>query len=117
METPLDKEIAETETRLAELKQERDVLLGQTRLYCVVCKTSHPINKYRYLQTHWYVEPHGCSGGDYWKQGDGECQCPCGQVLRLYKLPEVMALKYVFGSREDTHNTTYKAPHARLDRT
>ena len=115
MKTPLDAEILAAETRLAELKQERDVLLAQTKLYCVECMQSHPISKYTYLQTHWYVEPYGCSGGDYYKQGDGECVCPCTAVLRLYQLPEIMALKRLFKECIKTYSTTYRAPHARWD--
>ena len=50
-----------------------------------------------YIQTHCYVEPHGCSGGDYWYASDGAFNCPtCGHRNRLYDSPEVEKLRKGF---------------------
>lgn len=63
------------------------------------CGTMHKVGSLEYIQTHWYVEPHGCSGGDYWNQGEGQWLCPsCGHRNRLYDSPDVTALKYSFAS-------------------
>jgi hypothetical protein len=42
---------------------------------CAACKHRCLISNITLYQTHWYVSPSGCSGGDYWKEG--ECQFVC----------------------------------------
>lgn len=39
---------------------------------CRGCGAHFPIAKAKFIQTHFYIEPHGCTGGDYWKQGEGQ---------------------------------------------
>lgn len=47
----------------------------------------------------------GCTGGDYWKQGEGQFECPkCGHVNRLYDRPDVVELKRYFASVEDVYD-------------
>lgn len=58
-----------------------------------------------YLQTHWYVEPFSCTGGDYWNAGEGQFICPkCGAKNRLYERPEVEKLKRYFKAVEDKYD-------------
>jgi hypothetical protein len=58
-----------------------------------------------YIQKHWYTEPFGCSGGDYWNVGEGQFFCPeCSTQNRLYERPEVVKLKSYFKSVEDRHD-------------
>lgn len=57
-----------------------------------------------YIQTHWYVEPYSCSGGAYWKSGEGAWICPfCNHFNRLYVSLDVTALKPYFNKVEDTY--------------
>jgi hypothetical protein len=52
------------------------------------------------------VEPYSCTGGEYWREGEGKFECPkCGEINRLLdrhitdKLPDrsdVIKLKYNF---------------------
>lgn len=48
---------------------------AQRELKCC-CGASHAINTLELLVTHWYTEPHGCTGGDYWSEGEFEFVCP-----------------------------------------
>lgn len=49
---------------------------GNRELTCGNCKTMHRIKNLVYIQTYWYVQPHGCTGGDYWNTGEGYFICP-----------------------------------------
>ena len=63
-----------------------------------------------YIQTHWYVQPSGCAGGDYYKQGEGNWDClSCGRRNRLYDKPEITALKPLFMSVRDCYCTDFSA--------
>lgn len=46
------------------------------RIKCATCDKSHPINKLMLVVTHRYTGPHGCTGGDYWSEGDWCFVCP-----------------------------------------
>lgn len=71
------------------------------------CGQLHTIGELEYIQTHYYVSPHGCTGGDYWLPGEGNWVCPtCGHRNRLYASPEVAALKGSFKSTKDTYDKT-----------
>jgi transcription initiation factor IIE alpha subunit len=57
-----------------------------------------------YIQTHFYVSPWGCTGGDFWKQGEGQFDCPkCGYKNRLYDRKEFQELKHYFKDIIDEH--------------
>jgi hypothetical protein len=89
--------IAEAEAHLARLRGLENRLLGKTAVVCRKCKASHEIEALTYIQTHWYVRPYGCTGGDYYNAGDGQWDCPlCGVKNRLYDKPEIMALRARF---------------------
>lgn len=63
------------------------------------------IGRLVYVQTHWYREPYGCSGGDYWLMGEGQWVCPkCGHRNRLYSSPEVEAFKPFFKGVHDVYD-------------
>jgi hypothetical protein len=59
----------------------------------------------RFIQTHWYVEPFGCGGGDYYQAGEGVAVCPnCGRENRLYDSPHLNGLKRYFKEVEDRYD-------------
>lgn len=69
------------------------------------CGGEHEIGSLVYIQTHHYVSPHGCTGGDYWLQDEGQWRCPsCGHLNRLYDSPDVQELKSHFKSVENRHD-------------
>jgi len=52
---------------------------GRRMILCS-CGKRHQICKLVRVVTHWYVEPHGCTGGDYWREGEWAFICPKTQV-------------------------------------
>jgi len=45
-------------------------------LPCASCGRRHQIGKLDAIATHWYVEPSGCTDGDYWLEGEWHFVCP-----------------------------------------
>jgi rubredoxin len=86
------------------LLKELDRAIERTIVACDGCRIAHVICDLTYIQTHWYTEPHGCTGGDYWNQGEGQWECPdCGHVNRLYNKPEIEKLKRYFATVVKTY--------------
>ena len=68
------------------------------------CGKESEIRNLTYIQTHHYVSPYGCTGGDYYRQSEGQYTCPsCGERTRLYRVPEIEELKYLFSSVVDEY--------------
>ena len=77
---------------------------SQTEVACEKCDSVHQISDLTYIQTHWYEDPYGCTGGDRWHSGEGQWGCICGFRNRLYNKPEITALKYRFGNIKEEYN-------------
>ncbi len=96
--------VEEIDKKIEELREKRASLLSKTLVKCtdywghkLGCGKCTQIGKLTYIQTYWYVEPYSCTGGDYWRQGEGQFECTkCGYLNRLYKRPEVEKLKHHF---------------------
>jgi len=68
------------------------------------CGKKLAISRLTYIQTHWYVAPYSCTGGDYWNSGEGQFFCPeCKKLNRLYERPDVVELKHSFGAIKDAY--------------
>lgn len=108
---PTNDEVQRAEAVLAARETALDLQQRDTLLQCTSqiatgkgCSQLSRVGDLTYIQTHWYVSPHGCSGGDYWKQGEGRWACPeCGHENRLYATPAIEALKSKFKAVEDRH--------------
>ena len=108
---PTDQQVAEAIAILDRRAQAEKSAKAETLVQCTTqiatgkgCKAWHAIKDLVYIQTHWYTEPHGCTGGDYWSEGEGQWICPaCGHRNRLYATPEVEAMKRQFASVEKVH--------------
>lgn len=97
-------DIESIDRKIAQLEAQKAELLRNTRAQCTACKRRYAVKNLTYIQTHWYVEPHGCTEGGYWKMGEGRFDCPgCGHNNRLYDRKEVEALKWHFGAIKDTY--------------
>jgi rubrerythrin len=71
---------------------------------CTSCHAQHAIGDLVYIQTHWYVHPYSCTGGDYWNEGEGNFKCPaCNAINRLYNREEYQKLKHRFKEIVKTH--------------
>lgn len=109
---PSDVQVAEAKNILAERDRADKEAKSETLIQCTTqvatgkgCKAWYAIKDLVYIQTHWYTKPHGCTGGDYWNEGEGQWICPaCGHRNRLYKTPEVEQMKSLFASVEKIHN-------------
>lgn len=100
----VDKKINKLEEQIKSLREQQSNMLEQILIDCPSCSKPFPIMESEYLQTHWYTPPRGCSEGDYWNTGEGNCICPhCESRLRLYKVPEIEKLKYQFKSVRDVY--------------
>jgi len=99
----IDARIAKAEATVQKLVQKRKELLGLTVVECK-CGLQFWIRDLTYIQTHWYTPPRGCTEGDYWNAGEGQWQCKCGHLNRLYNKPEIEKLKRLFKDVEDTYD-------------
>lgn len=68
--TSVEKQQAIAEKALAKISSIRK----RRKIVCS-CGDAHAICELELLVTHWYVEPHGCSGGDYWREGEWQFTC------------------------------------------
>lgn len=108
---PTDIQVSEAKAILAEREKAEKKAISETLVQCTTqvatgkgCGAWHPIKELTYIQTHWYNEPYGCTGGDNWYAGEGQWRCPsCGHLNRLYVTPEVEAMKAQFARIENTY--------------
>lgn len=64
------------------IEQQKKVRARKT--FLCVCGHIHRIKDCVVIQTHWYVSPSGCTGGDYWNEGELQIVCPnTGQRNRV----------------------------------
>lgn len=100
----LDKQIAALGAQAAAYRSSIEIVSAQIDdlkkqivLTCPNCDRDEQIQNLTYIQTHWYTPPRGCTEGDYWNEGEGQYDCPhCKTRWRLYKLPEIEAMKRLF---------------------
>jgi hypothetical protein len=67
---------------------------------CASCKRRCLISSTTLYQTHWHIPPRGCSGGDYWKEG--ECQFICKHCNVVNRLLADAEKENVFKSKYST---------------
>lgn len=102
----VEKKIERTKVTLKNLLQKKDEILSHTKVQCGHCGSQHEIRDLEFIQTHYYVRPYSCSGGDYWNEDDeGISECLyCGGRMRFYNMPEIMKLRHLFAKRKDEHD-------------
>jgi len=109
---PSDDEVAAAKLVIAARHEAIETQRRETLLRCTSqiatgqgCGEMSRLGNLTYIQTHVYVEPSGCSGGDYWRLGEGQWACPrCGHVNRLYASPAIEQMKHSFRVVEDRHD-------------
>jgi len=109
--TEIDDEIIRHEELIARLRERRAKAVGEVKITCESnnhgkgCGQSFPIKDITYIATHWYTSPSGCTGGDYWNEGEGEFVCPsCGHQNRMYDREHYQAMKRQFKNVVDRHD-------------
>ncbi len=107
----IEKRLEVVETQRQELRAAQAEALSRKYVTCTNncygkgCGKKSRIGNLVYIQTHYYVSPYSCSGGDYWNEGEGQFDCPkCGHRNRMYDRPEVMELDLYFGSRQNVYD-------------
>jgi len=104
----MEAHIARVEKLRAELALDRHNLMACTETTCSGegCGTVFEIGALVYMQTHWYVEPYGCTDGDYWNPGEGQWVCPeCGHRNRLIsELEHLSNFKRFFKAIKDVYD-------------
>jgi hypothetical protein len=75
--------MANLEDKLLGIRQEESKILeaidkrnSRRTIKCDSCEDSHKIKDVVAIQTHWYTSPQGCTGGDYWSEGELNFVCP-----------------------------------------
>lgn len=96
-EEAVREQLAKLKKKERKLQKKLTKIQMEELIQCQNCGSEFAVKVLTYIQTHWYVEPYSCTGGDYWEPGEGQWDCPCCDARnRLYNQPEVMALKPYF---------------------
>lgn len=75
--------------QLREAQYQLREAIGNSFLVCRSCKKKSKVSTITLIQSHWYVTPYSCNGGDYWNTGEKQYNCPkCGHRNRDYNHPE-----------------------------
>jgi hypothetical protein len=108
----IEKDIEAVNNTLDGLLAERTKALSRKQVTCTTnlanrgdgCGSRFQIGTLTFIQTHYYISPWGCTGGDFWKEGEGAFECPkCGYRNRLYNRKEIQELKPYFKNFVDEH--------------
>lgn len=96
----IEKEIADLEEKIKSLREE---IAPNCFIVCPKCEVKNSIKKWTWIESWWYEEAYGCTGGDRWRPGNGfYWRCPeCNIDLRAYqpdKNKNWDYWKYKFGS-------------------
>ena len=76
----LERELEKIRKKEAEILAKIDKRNKKRKIKCAACGSSHQIQELTLIQTHWYVAPTGCIGGDFWKEGEMQFVCPDTQI-------------------------------------
>ena len=113
----LDQTIKRTKQILSNLRKQRDEKNSRKFVICGKCKKKTQIRKTVFIQTHWYVTPEGCCGGDYWNVGEAQFLCTkCGIRNRLLseKSKELVAFKLLFYKVFEEHDGSITYPFVNI---
>ena len=67
------------------LHKEKQDIKSRRMITCLHCQKRTSLPKAIVIRTHWYTEPHGCTGGDYWNFGEYRFVCmKCEHATRAY---------------------------------
>lgn len=72
----LKQEIYDTAAEINELQKKIKKLEDKFKYKCPSCKKFSKIKDTNAIQHHYYIEPHGCTSGDYWVTSGIEWYCP-----------------------------------------
>ena len=102
----LNEEIEQAEKEIDALQNRIKELKGKFKYKCPNCKKMSMLKKTDSVQHHFYVEPYGCTGGDYWNTAGVSWTCPkCESKLRpsYGERDEWQSISSYFKSKTDEH--------------
>lgn len=67
--------ILKLEEELESARNDLKNVRSRRKILCY-CGEFHKIQDLIVIITHFYIEPYGCTGGDYWKEGEWQFSCP-----------------------------------------
>lgn len=70
-----NKRVDDAKKELEEANANLSLIRSRRKVNCK-CEKMHRICDLELIVTHWYVQPHGCTGGDYWNSGEWHFVCP-----------------------------------------
>lgn len=85
--------VDEARAKLATAESELRAVRARRKILCA-CGKRHAIGKLKLLVTHWYTAPHGCTGGDYWNEGEWQFACPVNDTARNRLLFDDYGVEY-----------------------
>ena len=75
----------EINQEIEDLHTEKQSLKSRRMITCLNCQKRTSLPKAIIIRTHWYTQPHGCTGGDYWNFGEYLHVClKCNHSNRAY---------------------------------
>lgn len=90
-----DEQVAELRSQIESIQERIDSIQRLRMLKCLHCSQPSMISTLTYIQTYWYEEPHGCSGGACWRYGDGAYRCPhCERINKIMDSDKAKRLSY-----------------------
>ena len=79
----LKKEKKRLRAELADVQKRIDAKKRSAVIACAWCGKRKAVAKLTLIQTHYYVRPYSCTGGDYWLPDEKQYDCPsCGKRNR-----------------------------------
>ncbi len=100
--------------RLEKVQKELESInkIRKNRTILCSCGKRHKIAKLELIITYWYEEPRGCTGGDYWNEGEWQFLCPkdrCRNRLLFNDYDMAYDKQYCVGvAAEPTFKSLYK---------
>jgi hypothetical protein len=77
----LEKQLEELQEQAQQVISKINDKKARQKIKCSACDKYHAIQSLTAIQTHFYIEPHGCTDGDYWKEGEMQFICPETNVI------------------------------------
>ena len=80
--TAAQQAVREAEQALARARDRLRSERARRHIRCA-CGAPQAVRDFHLIVTHYYIGAHGCTGGDYWSEGEWNIVGPCGQNNRL----------------------------------
>ncbi len=84
-----EKKMKVLQDEMKKVREEQRDIIRSYPVLCSKCKKMTKLSSWIFIQNRFYIEPHSCTAGDYWKDSETECchiVCPeCKEEAYLYR--------------------------------